>query len=316
MANRVFILAVLVLWLGSMTWLVVERILPSLLSGNPPRISAYDTGEVVAWRVAWDKRPVGWAGSVRLSGDSGTTELHNRVLMKKLPLMDLAPFWMRKVMGDIGELTFDAVTRIELDSLGNFSAFESRISLNDIPSVLSVQGRVNETNLDLKVKSGNFTSTTSVYMPNSKALGEALIPGARLPLMYVGRRWREDVYSPFYAPGDPVKVVQAEVISSDSMEHLGEIKEVMRVEYRTVIGSGVKKNAQLQAVSWVERSGDVLRHDVYVGESMMRFERLSKEEAAEKGRELFRRLSLQGAELRDPEQSAKEDTDQADRSAA
>jgi len=304
MANRIFVSAVVALWLGSMSWLVVDRILPSFYSGHPPRVTAYNTGEVVAWRVKWDKVPVGWAGSVRLEGDMGTTELHNRVMMEELPLMDLAPFWMRKVMGNVGELSFDALTRIELDSLGNFSAFESRISLNDVPSVLNVQGRVKDVNLELQVNSGNFTSSTSVYMPNSKALSEALFPGARLPLMYVGRSWREEVYSPFYAPGDPVKVVQAEAVAMDSMEYQGKIRSVVRVEYRTIVGSGVKKNAQLQAVSWVDQGGDVLRHDVFVGDAEMRFERLDKDEAAKIGAKLFERLSQQGAELTSPTETA------------
>ena len=106
MANRAFVIAVVVLWLGSMSWLVVNRIMPSFIEGNPPRVSAFKTGKVVAWQVYWDKQPVGWAGSVRLDGDSGTTELHNRVVMEDLPLMDLAPFWMRKVIGDLGGNVF------------------------------------------------------------------------------------------------------------------------------------------------------------------------------------------------------------------
>ncbi len=316
MVNRVFVSAVVALWLGSMTWLVVDRILPSLFSGNPPRVSAYNTGEVVAWRVLWDKTPVGWAGSVRLEGDGGTTELHNRVVMERLPLMELAPFWMRQVMGSVGELSFDALTRVEIDSLGNFSAFESRISLNDVPSVLSVQGRVRDSQLELKLRSGIFTSSTSVYMPNSKALSEALFPGARLPLMYVGRCWSEEVYSPFHAPGDPVKVVQAEVVSTDSMLYQGKIRRVVRVEYRTIVGAGVKKNAQLQAVSWVAQDGDVLRHDVFFSGAKMRFERLDKDEAAKVGVDLFERLTSQGAKIILPEPSKDTKPDKPQRPAA
>ncbi|NOY43599.1 MAG: hypothetical protein GXP26_17400 [Planctomycetes bacterium] len=316
MINRVFVSAVVALWLGSMTWLVVDRILPSLFSGNPPRVSAYNTGEVVAWRVHWDKKPVGWAGSVRLEGEGGTTELHNRVVMENLPLMELAPFWMRQVMGSVGELSFDALTRIEIDSLGNFSAFESRISLNDVPSVLSVQGRVRDSQLELQLRSGVFSSSSSVYMPNSKALSEALFPGARLPLMYVGRSWCEEVYSPFHAPGDPVKVVQAKAVSTDSMFYQGKIRRVVRVEYRAIVGAGVKKNAQLQAVSWVDRGGDVLRHDVFFAGAKMRFERLDKNEAAKVGVDLFERLTRQGAEINLPEPPAEAESKKAQRPAA
>ena len=194
-------------------------------------------------------------------------------------------------------MSFDAATRIELDSLGNFSAFESKISLNNLPSVLSVKGRVKDSNLNLKVRSGSYSSSSSVYMPNSKALSEALFPDARLPLMYVGRKWHEEIYSPFYAPGDPVKVIQAEAVAKDSLEYQGKIQRVVRVEYRTILGSGIKKNAQLQAVSYVAQNGDVLRHEVYVGDAVMRFERLSQELAQEKGLDLFERLKKQGADI-------------------
>ncbi len=303
MANRFFVSSIVVLWLGSMTWLVVDRILPSLYSGHPPRVSAYEPGEVVAWRVYWESRQVGWAGSVRLEGDSGTTELHNRVILKKLPMMQLAPFWVRHAMGSIGEMSFDVLTRIELDSLGVFSAFESRISLDNMPSILSVQGRMNDSYLDLRIRSNNFTSSTSVYMPNSKAISESLFPGARLSSMYVGRRWREEVYSPFNAPGEPVKVVHAEVVSTDSMEYQGKIRKLMRVEYRSPIGSGVKKNTRLQAISWVDPEGDVLRHDVFIGNTQMRFERLTKDKSAGIGAKLFERLTSQGAKINTSEPS-------------
>ena len=93
--------------------------------------------------------------------------------------MELSPGWMRRAVGNLGNMTFDALTRIEFDSLGNFSAFESRIALNDIPSVLSITGRVKDSNLELKIRSGDISYPTSVYLPDSKALNEALFPGGK-----------------------------------------------------------------------------------------------------------------------------------------
>jgi len=301
MANRIFVSSIVVLWLGSMTWLVVERILPSLVSGQPPAIENYKTNEVVAWDVRWGGESVGYAASVRLEGVAGAMELHNRILLDDAPLIDLAPLWMRHAVGNIGSMSFDASTRVEFDSLGNFSAFESRISLNDMPSVLSISGRVNDSNLDLKIRSSDISYPISIYMPDRKALNEALFPNARLPQMYEGRRWTEEVYSPFHAPNDPIELVQAEVVSTESMEIQGKIRRLLRVEYRGRAGSGVNKNARLQAVSWVKKDGTVLRYDVYIGGSELRFERLSESRSAEIGMELFERQLRQGAKIKLPD---------------
>jgi len=300
MANRIFVSSIVVLWLGSMAWLVVERILPSFVSGQPPVIDNYTTNEVVAWSVCWGGERVGYAASVRLEGTAGAVELHNRILLKDAPLIDLAPLWMRHAVGIIGSMSFDASTRIEFDSLGNFSAFESPISLNEMPSVLNISGRVNDSNLDLKIRSSDISYPISIYMPDRKSLNEALFPDARLPSMYEGRRWSEEVYSPFHAPNDPIELVQAEVVSTESMEIQGKIRRLLRIEYRGRVGSGVDKNSRLQAVSWVKKDGTVLRHDVYIGGSELRFERLSKHEAAEIGVDLFERQLRQGAKIHLP----------------
>ena len=97
------------------------------------------------------------------------------------------------------------------------------------------------------------------------------------------------------------------------MEYQGEIIRVMRVEYRRTVGSGVRQNARLQAIAWVERNGNVLRHDVYIDDSRMRFERQSKVDAAKIGAELFERLLRQGATLKSPEQATDEKAGHASR---
>lgn len=297
MANRIFVLAVVVLWLCSMSWLVTERILPSFIEGEPPIAEAYETGQAVAWRVEWGGKPVGHAASVRLSGVGGATDLHNRVVLTDIPLMELAPTWMRSAIGDLGDITFDARTRIEFDALGSFSAFESRISINDLPSVLNISGRVEKSFLELHVRSGDVSYDTPVYLPDSKALNEVLFPDARLPQMYVGRSWREEIYSPFHSPGNPVEVVQAEVVSTEAIQYGDESRRTLRIEYRAMVGSGVPEEARLQAESWVEPSGNVLRRVVYLGGSKLRFDRLKKEEATTVGGKLLEDLLRTGAEI-------------------
>jgi hypothetical protein len=291
MANRVFVLAVIVLWLGSMTWLFTDRILPTFQGGQPPALETFENGEAIAWSVEWAGEEVGYAASVRVPGVAGSVELHNRISLDDMPIIDLAPAWMRMAVPTLGDMSFDVISRIEFDSLSNFSSFESRVVLNDMPSVLRLSGRVKDSYLRLNVMSGQLPYEAVVYMPDSKSLNEALFPGAKLQYMYVGREWQEEVYSPFRATSDPVELVHAEVVSEESIEHEGSNQRVLRIEYHGMIGSGISDKARLQAVSWVEPvSGRVLRRDVYLGSSKLRFNRLSDEEAVRIGNDLFREV--------------------------
>jgi hypothetical protein len=273
-----------------MAWLFTDRILPTFQNGQPPAIETYENGKAVAWSVEWGGKKVGKAASVRVPGAGGSVELHNRIALDDMPIIDLAPAWMRMAVPSLGEMSFDVISRIEFDSLGNFSAFDSKVILNDMPSVLRLSGRVKDSYLRLNVVSGQLPFEVAVYMPDSKSLNEVLFPDARLPYMYVGRNWQEEVYSPFRATGDPVELIHAEVVGEESIEYGKETRRVMKVEYHGMIGSGVSNNAKLQAVAWVEPEGAVLRRDVFVGSSRLRFNRLSEEEAAQIGAELFEKI--------------------------
>ena len=288
MANRIFISAVVVFWLSSMTWLVTDRILPSFYGGQPPTMRTYEDGKPVAWEVLWKGKTVGEAASLRLSGVAGTTDLFNRVVLDEFPVMQLAPSWIRATVGNLGKMTFDVLTRVEFDPLGTFSSFNSRISLDAMPSILKMSGRVEESFLKLNVQSGDIRHSTKIFLPNSEALSETLFPNAKLPYMHVGRHWQEKVYSPFRSPSDPVELVQVEVKVIETIQHRGKSRRVMRVEYRSLAGSGIPEQARIQGISWVEpKSGDVLRRDVFLGDSKLRFERLPKEAAVATGLKLF-----------------------------
>ena len=291
MANKIFVASIIGLWLTSMTWLVSERILPSFGGGDPPFAEDNETGKAVAWRVECGGKNVGEAASVRLAGAAGTIDVHNRLRLKNFPLMELAPTWMRLAVGEIGDMTFDAITRIEFDPLGNFSSFTSNMSLNERSSVIKLSGRIVDSYLELNVRAGTFSHMTPVFLPDSKALNESLFPAAKLRNLQEGRSWQEEVYSPFSTPGNPVELVRAKVVGREQIEYVGAICPVFRVEYRRVSGSSVPDKARLLAVSWVElHEGDVLRRDVYVGQSRLRFERVSDAEAEIIGAKLFEQI--------------------------
>lgn len=276
-----------------MSWLVVERILPSFDEGPPPVNLRTDSGVPTAWQVSWGGEVVGKAASIQLPGIAGTKEIHNRVVLENVPIMEMAPAWMRHLIGNLGRMTFDVRTRIEFDSLGHFSAFTSRIVLNELPSVLRITGKLEDSYLELRMRSGDISYPARVYMPNSSYLNEALFPSTHLANISVGRKWREEFYSPFSSPGDPIQVVQAEVVGSERLEYYGNHYEVMRVEYLAISNTGLPSHARKQAVSWVTLEGVVLQRDVTIGNSRLRFVRLPDDTATEISNEFFSRQLLE-----------------------
>jgi hypothetical protein len=266
----------------------VDKILPSMHEGEAPIAAGYEPGVPVAWRVYWGDRVVGNAASVRLPSVMHTTNIINHVVLEDVPLLDLVPALMRRVVGDIGSMKFDARTRLEFDSLDNFSKFESWVSINEISSVLHLTGQVNGAYLELKVQFGEVKYEPKVPIANQAALSEALFPDAKLPYMYVGRRWTEEVYNPFRAPTSPVETLDVEVTGQESLEFGDETHRVLRVEFSGQPAPGVPEEARLQAIAWVRVSdGMVMRQDVIISASKLRFERLTEKEAAEVGRTLL-----------------------------
>ncbi len=297
MANKIFVTTVTLLWLSSMAWLVSVRILPSLGTGEPPVSQDYQTGKCVAWQVRWynpqtaAQEPIGQAASVRLAAAAGGTDLYKRLTLVDLPLLDLAPSWLRLTPTEIDNLSLDATTRLEFDAQGQFSGLQSWISLGDLPSALELSGCLQDSYLELEVRAGGLTYRAPVYLPNSQAFREMLFPAFKLPGLRVGQTWREEVYSPFRRPDEPVELVEAEVVGIEQLSIAAARVRTLRVEYRSVNGSGLSKQARLLAVSWVEpAAGVVLKREVMLGTTKLIFERVSSDEAAAIGETLFAEL--------------------------
>ena len=291
MANRIFVFAVVVLWAGSMSWLLVDKVLPSWSDSEPPIPAGFTNGRYVAWSVSWSGTPVGQAATLRRAGPMGTTNLESKVKLSDVPLLDLAPPWMRSVVGDIGKLRFEAYTQMEFDSLDNFNKFESRITVNDVPRVLEMTGQIKEGYLRLEIRGwGTLKYSPKVPAPDKAVFREALFPDSKLPHLYVGRRWSEETYSPFQAPGDPMETITAEVVGVEALQRGEETTRVMRVEFRGESSPGIPEEARLRSVAWVDAAdGTVWQQDVHLANSKLRFTRLDDEEAEEVGRRLMTR---------------------------
>ena len=74
MGSRAYNTVVVLFWIGTMSWLVVAKVLPPLRVGDPPNyrsiLSQSKLHPSVCWSIHLNEAPVGWAASriVRTSG--------------------------------------------------------------------------------------------------------------------------------------------------------------------------------------------------------------------------------------------------------
>jgi hypothetical protein len=286
MGNRIFVAVVVLLWATTMSWLVVDKILPPFFQGEPPQAGTLPD-EPICWDISFQDRPIGEAVSQVVPGALETTELHSRVILDNVPLREMAPEWMNSLVGGIGHVRLDTRTRLILDTMGNLSSFQSRVWLNDLPTVAKISGRVEGAELVLRFESGDLFHESRYPLPSSALLGSELIPEPKLLQIYVGRKWQKEEFSPFRAPSSSMELVQGEVVEEESIVHDGKLVNTKRIEYRTLLAAAVSSEDRLRAVLWVADDGVVLRQDVYLVNVKLRFERRDDPAALQLGKQLL-----------------------------
>ena len=286
MGNRIFVAVVVLLWATTMSWLVVDKILPPFLQGEPPKAGTL-RDEPVCWDISFEDRPIGHAVSQLVPGAMATTELHSRVLLEDVPLREMAPQWMSSLVGSMGHVRLDTRTRLTLDSLGNLSSFQTKVWLNELPSVVRISGHVEGADLVLKFQSGEMIHEAKYPLPSYALLGSELIPEPKLLQIYVGRKWQKEVFSPFRTPNNAMELIQAEVVKEETIVHNDTLTRVKRIDYRTLLTSGVSVDDRLRAVQWVADDGVVVRQDVYLVNVKLRFERRDDPKSLQAGKVLL-----------------------------
>jgi hypothetical protein len=281
MGNRIFVGVVVLLWAGTMSWLMVARILPPFFNGEPPAHGIVQRDEPVCWEIQYSGRPVGYAVSQAVPGALDTTEVHSRVLLERISIRELAPQWMGSLVRGLGKITLDTRTALVLDSFGNLSSFSTKVRLNDMPLVMKVLGRVEDAELRIKIQSGEIAHEVSYPVPTGSLTANELIPEAKLLHVYVGRKWQQEVFSPFRPPTNSMEIMQAEVVEEGNIERNGESMLARRIEFRSLSAAGVAADNTLRAVVWVAEDGTVLRQDVYLMNAKLRFERRVEPEMLE-----------------------------------
>lgn len=278
MGNRIFVGVVIMLWTGTMSWLMIARILPPFFQGEPPTHGALVREDPTCWEIQYNDRPVGYAVSQAVLGSGGTTEVHSRLLLDDIELKELAPQWMGSLVRVLGQVSVDIRTAITLDTLKNLSTFSTKVKINDLPVVMRVHGKVDGAELKLRIQSGDNSHEISYPVPSKSLLTSELVPDPSMLQVYVGRKWQQEMYSPFRPPTNSLEIMQAEVVEERKIMHRGEQMNARKIEYRSLSSAGVAADNNRRAVVWVGDDGTVLRQDVFLMNDYLRFERCMEPE--------------------------------------
>jgi hypothetical protein len=271
MGNRIFVATVILLWTGTMSWLVAARILPPFFRGEPPSHGALTEAEPNCWQIELKGQKVGYAASQAVPGAAGTTEVHSRVRLDGIELRKLWPFQVGSLGS--GTIRLDSRTRLVIDSLGTLSSFDTKVQLTDVPLVINVHGRVEGAQLKVTLQSGDTKHDLSFPVPAQALLVSEFFPESKLLDLKVGRRWQQEIFSPFKTS---LEIVEAQVVAEGGIEHRGEQLNARRIEYRSLSSSGVAADNTLRSVLWVADDGLVLRQDLYLLGATLRFERCTE----------------------------------------
>lgn len=295
MSNRLYTAAVILLWLGSMTWLVRERILPPFFGGDAPATRLSNQVEPVAWRIEMDGRSCGDAVLQAVRGADGTKEVHSVLRLKQLRAPSAAPVLLAPLLKSLSDVSLQMRTRTTYDSFDRLAAFHTDMTVDHIETKIEVTGRVREDTVALTVRVGGLTKRSEHAWPSDAQLGGEMTPAARLLPLYEGRRWSQEVYSPFASPKQPLELIEAVVTERLRPMFAGKPIDAWRVEYRSTDKTGSTDEGRLRAVLFVAEDGRVLQQEINFLGSKVLFTRLGDGESqllADKLLELEQRATV------------------------
>ncbi len=172
MGNRIFVGVVVLLWAGTMSWLMVARILPPFFQGEPPTHGSL-VHDPVCWEIEYGGRTVGHAVSQAVPGALGTTEIHSRIKIDGIEIRELVPQLLGSLVRSLGAVSLDIRSMFELDSLNKLARFTTKVRLNDLATVMRVNGKVDGAQLKLTVRTGDVTRPAISYpVPSFSSLDE------------------------------------------------------------------------------------------------------------------------------------------------
>jgi hypothetical protein len=288
MYNRFFNLTVALLWVASMTWLVTQKMLPTLRIGEPPSyqtiLESQKEDPVVGWNLKLHDREIGWALSRTERLSSGIVEIVSYVHFDYLPLNDLLPQKYRGVLHNLQipaeKMSVGTRSRLTIDPLGRLLRFDSAVDVNSLKDAIRMSGVVEGSQMQIHIRAGGLTIDPKPFpLPRRALLGDALSPQTNLPNLRTGQTWTVPVFNPLL-PSDSMEYLQAAVEEPELIDWKGQIVKARVVTYRFDSGYGISPNTPPKSILWVRDDGRVLKQQVSLSESVkMVFVRMSRAES-------------------------------------
>ncbi len=282
MNSRWFNLTVFALWLTTMSWLVIVKILPSLLVGDPPDrvaiLAAQAEEQLVGYEVRWEEKQIGWALIRGGHMPGGATLIDGQIRFDRLPIQRMVPDVFLTLLGLDGSLPeqiqLDAKSQVLFHASGRLQRFESTLSIDPGISTIRVEGFVVGETVLLTIRSAGATFETRRALPRNVMVNDGLMPQSQMPGLREGRKWTVEVYSPLRPRTDPMEIMQAEVVGRDLLTWAGQVENAWLVIYRGDPGSGVGRAEKEHAWLWVRDDGVVLQHRIALLDSTLTFVRM------------------------------------------
>ncbi len=289
MYSRWYNVAVVLLWMGSMGWLVVEKVLPSLLVGEPPSqqriLSAQQEEPAAGWQVLWNDRPIGWAISVTGPLPDGMTEVRSLVRFEELRLAEMVPAFIQQLLGlghDLPGIQMEARSTLVFDAFGHLSRFESAVGFPPVAetAAVKVRGQIDGVELRLGLYCPDFPPVEKTLRVGRAMLSDAMSPQSHLPGLRAGQEWTVEIYSPLSQASHPTEILHARVEARTPLVWNNRQVDTWLVVFRGDPGGAMGGQSDLRGKLWVDERGVVLKQQVMVLGSTMSFLRLSDAQAA------------------------------------
>jgi len=280
--------AVVLLWLATMSWLISQKVMPSLLVGEAPSyrtiVEARQEEPTGGWWMLWNDRRIGWAVDKTSVLPNEMTEVRSLVHFDELPLDEMIPKPLLQLLlqgdGSNLRLRIEARSKLIFDPLKRLSQFESSVGLEGMDDAVKVRGTLDGSELHVSVRSGEFTYETESVLPGEALLSDALSPQSKLPGLRDGQSWNVEIFSPLRPRNDPVEVLQATVEGTEHVEWGTQVVEAWLVVYRTDPGAGAASARVPRGRLWVREDGTVLKQEANLFDSTITFVRLPQKRAA------------------------------------
>ena len=283
MGSRWLNATIVLFWMSTMTWLFWEKVLPSLLQGEPPSYEAMlpaadgPTTVQVDWKVFWNEQQVGVAIGRIHRGHDGIVEVDHHVRLQRLPLPKALPF-IKSHQAEEKYISMDVDSKMTFDKQHRLLSFNSTIGAGNRKDLIEVTGVVVQGDLlkiDFRAGGGRIASTEK-RLPEGALVEGQLSPLGAIRGLHVGQKWTVPVFT-YFNFNEPMEMLHAEVERREHIVWNGVQVNTHLVVYRTDPAIGLGQGGEIRKKLWVREDGAVLQQSIKLLDHWLEFVRAASE---------------------------------------